>query len=148
VIMVSSTDLLLGNLAHENGYQHLKKSLGVSGDLHFHMNGNSQPADVITMAGRRVPCVSVHDGEPGLLDNIGSIIGVKQEALAVRHHSKSGRPVEIYAYHGINSDSVFDACGKVLAETALEKVSFPSHVVERAAQAHQSQDNWQSLWPQ
>jgi pyruvate dehydrogenase E1 component len=152
VIMVSSPDLLVGNLAHENGFQHLRNTLGINSNLYLvpHTNGNSQPADVVTMAGRRVPCVSVHDGEPGLLDNIGSIIGVKQEALAVRHHSKSGRPVEIYHYHHIDADAVFEACGKALAETALEQVAFAPQVVELAAQAAGNTNpgqNWQELWP-
>ena len=56
------------------------------------------------------------------MDNIGSIVGLKQEALAVRKHSKCGRPVDIYKYHGIDSDSVVEAAKKVLAETALEEV--------------------------
>ena len=74
------------------------------------------------MAGRRIPIVSVHDGEPGLLDNAGSIVGVRQEALAVRKHSKCGRPVDVYGYHGIDAQAVIDACDKVLAETAVELV--------------------------
>ncbi|MDZ4677413.1 MAG: pyruvate dehydrogenase [Oligoflexia bacterium] len=151
VIMVSSPDLLVGNLAYENQYHHLKNTLGINSNLHLvpHLNGDTRPADVVTLAGRRVPCVSVHDGEPGLLDNIGSIVGVKQESLAVRHHSKSGRPVEIYHYHHIDSDAVYEACGKVLAETALEQVVISHQVIEQAAQqgstnAHQ---NWKELWP-
>jgi pyruvate dehydrogenase E1 component len=149
VIMVSSPDLLIGNLAHENGYHHLKNTLGINGDLVLvpHLNGNAGPADVVTMAGRRVPIVSVHDGEPGLLDNIGSIIGVKQEALAVRHHSKSGRPVDIYRYHSIDADAVFEACGKVLAETALEEVTFSSRLLEAVPNRQSRGADWQELWP-
>ncbi len=154
VIMVSSIELMVGNLAHENDYKYLRETLGINSDLHLnpYVNGHSMPADVMTLAGRRVPCVSVHDGEPGILDNIGSIIGVKQEALAVRHHSKSGRPEEIYRYHSIDSDSVVMACGKVLAETALEQVSLGSKVVAQVQQNLEStageNQNWRSLWPE
>jgi pyruvate dehydrogenase E1 component len=56
------------------------------------------------------------------LDNLGSLIGVKQEALAVYKHSKCGRPAEIYAYHHIDAESVAEACQKVLTETAFEEV--------------------------
>ncbi len=155
VIMVSSPDLMVGNLAHENGYKHLRETLGVNSNLHLvpYVNGNSIPADVLTLAGRRIPCVSVHDGESGLLDNIGSIIGVKQECLSVRHHSKSGRPVEIYAYHHINDEAVVEACGKALAETALEQVSLSSQVLAQTQNQLQKNShddfnkNWQNYWP-
>ena len=149
VILVSSPDLLVGNLAHENNYAHLKQTLGINSDLHLvpHLNGNTNPADVVTLAGRRVPCVSVHDGEPGLLDNIGSIIGVKQEALAVRHHSKSGRPVDIYNYHHIDAEAVFKACGKVLAETALEQIALSRQTLSTIKTQPKDASNWQELWP-
>jgi pyruvate dehydrogenase E1 component len=153
VIMVTSHDLLVGNFAHENGYHHLKQTLDVNSNLHLipHLNGNSSVADVVTLAGRRVPCVSVHDGEPGLLDNLGSIIGVKQESLAVRHHSKSGTPEAIYRYHHINSDSVIEACGKALSETALERIEFSEKLLNQIqghSKAQQSDPNaWKELWP-
>ncbi|MCC6276791.1 MAG: pyruvate dehydrogenase [Oligoflexia bacterium] len=149
VIMVSSPDLLIGNLGYETGFQHLK-SLGLNGDLYLKhdMNGNTSTADLVTLSGRRVPVVSVHDGEPGLLDNIGSILGVKHETLAVRHHSKSGRPDEIYRYHSIDSDSVIAACGKVLAETALEGVHLSPQTVQLAAQvATRPPMTTSELWP-
>ena len=148
VIVVSSTDLLLGNLAHENDYHYLRNVLGINGNLHLvpYMNGNSSPADIVTLAGRRVPCVSVHDGEPGLLDNLGGIVGVRHETLATRHHSKSGRPSEIYKYHHIDADSVVTACGKVLAETALEQIALSRRAIEQA-QTKSSGQNWQELWP-
>jgi pyruvate dehydrogenase E1 component len=55
------------------------------------------PGDVIDLAGRRVPIVSVHDGEIGLLDNLGSLVGVPQLAKAVVKFSKSGTPAHIFA---------------------------------------------------
>ena len=94
VIVVSSPDLLLGNLANKNNYFHLRNTLGLEST--------------------KSPVVSVHDGEPGLLDNIGSILGVHQESLAVRKHSLCGRPDEVYKYHKIDKDSVVQACLKVL----------------------------------
>lgn len=147
VIQVSSSDLLLGNLGAKNGYRHLRETLGVTGDLYVSLSagapaktngsGVAYPPNVYgpkpqafsndasgaallsTLGGRRIPIVSVHDGEPGLLDNIGSIVGTLQSALAVRKHSKCGRPVDVYAYHGIDRASVAKAAKKVLEESAF-----------------------------
>ncbi len=94
LIIVTCPDLLLGNLAYKNGYRHLKKGLNLDNT--------------------KAPVVSVHDGEPGLLDNIGSVLGAHHESLAVRKHSRSGRPDEVYQYHGIDAGSVERACLKVL----------------------------------
>jgi pyruvate dehydrogenase E1 component len=132
VIIVTSPDLLVGNLAAENGYQHLRQDLQINASLYL-SHPTQQPlenADVVTLSGRRVPIVSVHDGEPGLLDNIGSIIGVRHESLAVRKHSKCGRPVDVYKYHHIDSDSVVEACGQVLSETALEQVRIATSTLQ------------------
>ncbi|MDE0151868.1 MAG: pyruvate dehydrogenase [Bdellovibrionales bacterium] len=90
VIIVTSPDLLLGGLAHGNEYVHLKENLSSA------------------------PIVSVHDGEPGLLDNIGSILGLPQESLAVRKHSVCGTPSDIYEYHGLDPSSIIQASLKVL----------------------------------
>ncbi|MCH2534464.1 MAG: pyruvate dehydrogenase [Bdellovibrionales bacterium] len=141
VIIVTSPDLLIGNLGYENNYSHLLQNLGINSDLH--LKEQLQDGEVATIAGRRVPIVSVHDGEPGLLDNIGSIVGVKHESLAVRKHSRCGRPVDIFEYHGINSDSIVEACGKVLAETALE-TSYINKVPMGSVSA--TQTNWKDLW--
>ena len=103
--------------------------------------------ELLTVSGRRVPLVSVHDGEPGLLDNIGSIIGVRHESLAVRKHSKCGRPVDVYRFHNIDSDSIVEACGQVLSETALESVVVPRRVLEAAPSQPQLNGNWKDLWP-
>ena len=109
----------------------------------MHLKEQLQDGEVATIAGRRVPIVSVHDGEPGLLDNIGSIVGVKHESLAVRKHSRCGRPVDIFEYHGINADSIVEACGKVLAETALE-TSYINKVPMGSVSS--TQTNWKDLW--
>ncbi len=153
VIVVTSSDLLCGTLAHQNSYALLKTELGISGDLYLQpaLNGHSTQGEIITLSGRRIPIVSVHDGEPGLLDNLGSVVGVKQEALAVRKHSKCGRPVDIYHYHNIDSEAILEACGKVLSETAMESVRLTTSVLEQTSQASDnaglsSGTDWQQLW--
>ncbi|HVJ64313.1 MAG TPA: pyruvate dehydrogenase [Bdellovibrionota bacterium] len=141
VVMVSSPDLLLGNLADKDGYQHLKSGLGITGDLYLSVNEDRPAAatsteyppknfgptpgalsQVLSLGGRRIPVVSVHDGEPGLLDNIGSILGTLQNALSVRKHSKSGRPVDIYAYHGVDGASVAEAAVEILKASAFSEI--------------------------
>lgn len=150
VIQVSSPDLLLGNLADKNNYRHLREGLGITGDLFVRLseassksknsNGAYPPSlyapkpfdsfsatragatQLMSLAGRRIPVVSVHDGEPGLLDNIGSILGTLQKSLATRKHSKCGRPSDIYAYHGVDSDSVSKACLEALEQSALSEL--------------------------
>lgn len=147
VIVVTSHDLLVGILASETGYEYLKNGLGVNSNLYLRKTDEVSTGDLITVAGRRIPVVSVADGEEGLLDNIGSIIGVRQEALAVRKHSKCGRPSEIYAYHSIDAASVVEACGKVLAETALEKVIVSENALGETHQAEGRAGHWTDLWP-
>jgi len=142
VIVVTCGDLLAGNLGHENDFRHLRTGLGIDGDLHLSRasNGNghgateaSDRADLMTLAGRRVPLVTVVDGEPGLLDNLGSIVGVRSEDLAVRKASKSGRPVDVYGYLHIDAHAIYDAAGKALADTALETVRVPRSLLQDAA---------------
>jgi pyruvate dehydrogenase E1 component len=133
VIVVTSSDLLVGNLGAANDFEHLRQGLGVNADLHLapsERDGTLSEA-VRAFAGRRVPAVSVHDGEPGLLDNIGSIVGVPQEALAVRKHSKCGRPIDVYGYHGIDRESVAEACVRVLARSASEEVHLSPSALAR-----------------
>lgn len=147
VIVVTSPDLLLGNLAHENNYYHLKEVLKVNADLYLQpqLNGHPQGSELVTLAGRRIPVVSVHDGEPGLLDNLGSVVGVKQEALAVRKHSKCGRPVDVYKFHAIDAEAVATACKKVLAETALEQIQVSKRALSQA-QPQVTTSQWQNMW--
>jgi pyruvate dehydrogenase E1 component len=147
VIVVTSSDLLVGIQGHDSEYDYLKNGLGINSNLILKRSEEVQTTDLITVAGRRVPVVSVHDGEAGLLDNIGSIIGVRHECLAVRKHSKCGRPSEIYAFHGIDGESVVEACGKVLAETALEKVIVSEQALGETHQAEKSSTHWSDLWP-
>ncbi len=147
VIVVTSPDLVCGILAHENDYAYLKTGLQINSQLYIRTPENMQAEELVTISGKRIPIVSVHDGEAGLLDNLGSIIGVKQISCAVRKHSKVGRPVDIYAYHGIDSDSLVEACGKALAETALEKTVVPGSEVTAAQSLNPSTQTWTELWP-
>lgn len=151
VIIVTSSDLLCGIQAHNDGYALMKERLGIDGSLILQpeMNGNATAGEVMTLSGRRVPIVSVHDGEAGLLDNLGSIVGVRHEALAVRKHSRVGRPDDIYAYHHIDWTSVIEACGKVLAETALETVKVSPRIVTQVSEQQPVAGfvNWRELWP-
>ncbi|MBX3020804.1 MAG: pyruvate dehydrogenase [Bdellovibrionales bacterium] len=148
VIVVTSPDLLLGNLAHENDYHQLRQKLGINADLFLKSVDANDAGELRTLAGRRIPVVSVHDGEIGLLDNIGSLIGVRQETLAVRKHSKCGRPSDVYRYHHIDADSVLEACGRVLAETALENIVLPGESPRASSTSgNRPSDEWRGLWP-
>lgn len=150
VIVVTSPDLLCGNLAHNDNYSLLRNTLKISGSLHLQpvVNGNAAASEITTLSGRRVPCVSVHDGEPGILDNIGSIVGVKQESLAVRKHSKCGRPVDIFAYHHIDGEAIVEACGKVLAETAMETIRVSQKTLSQAESKQTESSDWKEWWDQ
>ncbi|MFN7729853.1 MAG: pyruvate dehydrogenase [Bdellovibrio sp.] len=147
VIVVTSSDLVCGIQAHENDYRWLKEGLRLNSDLHIHATEQLGGSDLVTAAGRRVPIVSVHDGEAGLLDNLGSIVGVRQESLAVRKHSKCGRPNEIFAFHGIDADAIVEAVGKVLSETALENVRISQAVMGETTSLAPEPAKWDELWP-
>jgi pyruvate dehydrogenase E1 component len=124
VVVVTSPDLLLGLNGRRDGYQHLLVGLGIDGRLWLRPDGQALSAlDAVDLAGRRIPIVSVHDGEEGLLDNIGSLVGVKQTSLCVRKFSKSGTPAHVYGYHGLDPASIAEACWTALTEMATEKVS-------------------------
>ncbi len=103
---------------------------------------------LLSLAGRRIPCVAVCDGEAGLVDNIGSVVGVKQRTLAVRRFSKCGRPSDVYGYQGIDADSIVEACGRVLSDTALEDFRVSPGLLDRlAGRAYSSRPEWRELWP-
>jgi pyruvate dehydrogenase E1 component len=126
--------------------------LGIDGTLHLSPTGQVQDRmDVVDLAGRRIPIVSVHDGEEGILDNIGSIIGSRQISLAVRRFSKCGTPDQIYDYQSLGTDSIVEACGQALAESALERVQVTSAALEDMRRRNPGQNpgnpNWKELWP-
>ncbi len=149
VIHISSPELLIGILGHQDDYRHLRENLGVTGDLHA-IAGSETEAGLVSLAGRRVPCVAVCDGEAGLLDNIGSVVGVKQITLAVRKFSKCGRPDQVYRYQHLDPESIEAACGRVLSETAFEDLVVPADLLERAAArtAGDRRRDWRELWPE
>ncbi|HRK01241.1 MAG TPA: hypothetical protein PLH57_01125, partial [Oligoflexia bacterium] len=124
----------------------LRNKLGINGNLHINrsktvpvgslaVNGNGHNialesrADLLSLRGSRVPIVAVLDGEPGLLDNLGSVIGVPQETLAVRKHSKSGRPVDVYKYHHLDPESIAEAAIGLLERAASEEIIVSSQVI-------------------
>ena len=144
VIVVTSPDLLVGTLARAGDYRHLRHTLGISGDLHLRLQAKH---DVAIAGGRRVPVVSVCDGEPGLLDNIGGVVGVRQIALGVRRASKSGRPSDVYAYHGLDAAHIVEACGKVLAETALDNIRISHSAMPSSELPAARSQTWRDLWP-
>ena len=135
VIVVTSQDLLCGVQAHETNYEYLKHHLQVNAHLYIRRTEELSREDLVTVSGRRIPLVSVHDGEPGMLDNLGSVLGVRQETCAVRKHSKCGRPSEIYHFHGIDAEGIVSAAGKVLAETALEQVIVKTAVMKEVQES-------------
>ncbi|MFT5689048.1 MAG: pyruvate dehydrogenase E1 component, partial [Planctomycetota bacterium] len=75
VIAISSPELLLGILGEEDGYSHLIEGLEINADLHAVEGAGDSEAGLVSLAGRRVPIVALCDGEAGLLDNAGSIVG-------------------------------------------------------------------------
>jgi len=148
VIVVTSPELLLGILGHQDGYAHLTSGLGVNGDLHAVPGAGAGEAELVALAGRRVPCVAVCDGEAGLLDNIGSIVGVKQVTLAVRKFSKCGRPDQVFGYQHLDAHAIVEACGEVLARTALEDLRVsPSVLARLAGRPAAAKSDWRALWP-
>ena len=148
VIMVTSPDLVAGNLAHENNYQVLRERLQINADLHLVAASEAaQSQEFWTLAGRRIPIVSVHDGEIGLLDNLGSIVGVRQQTLATRKHSKCGRPSDVYRYHHMDANSIVEACGQILAETAVENIHVHSKVVDAGSSVGRDSMDTRHLWP-
>jgi pyruvate dehydrogenase E1 component len=146
VIVITSGDLLLGIQAEADGYAHLRERLDISGDL-FAVARPSSAAEALSLAARRVPIVAVCDGEAGLVDNIGSIIGVKQRTLAVRKFSKCGRPSDVYGYQHLDTDAIVDAAGQALSETALEDLSLsPALLAELAGRPTPARPDWRELW--
>ena len=147
VIIVSSPELLLGILGQQDGYHTLRERLGVDGTLYL-SDAPVDALDAVDLAGRRIPVVSVHDGELGLLDNVGSLAGVRQITLGVRKFSKSGTPREVYEYHGLSATSIVEACGRALAETALEQVRVtPQGLARLRTPAADDPVEWKQLWP-
>lgn len=142
VLVATSPDLLAGNLAHKDGYRHLRETLGIDGTLHVtrkRTNGHATyelqtRGDLVEAAAGRVPVVAVVDGEPGMLDNLGSIAGTRQTTLGLRKPSKCGRPSDVFGLHHIDAAGIVDASQKVLEESALEQVIISRSLLDSVAQ--------------
>jgi pyruvate dehydrogenase E1 component len=155
VIVCTSPDLLAGNLAHDTGYSHLRDRLGVNGTLYVtrrRQNGHVRyeletRTDLIEAAAGRVPLVSVVDGEVGLLDNLGSIAGVRHEALGLRKASKCGRPSDVYKLHHIDGDGVAEAALRVLGESAMDEVLVSKSLIgDREQPVRAPATGWREGW--
>jgi len=151
VLICTSPELLLGRFAERDAFAQLQK-LGVNGAVHLVGTAGEvlDAADVLLLAARSIPIVSVVDGEPGILDNLGSIVGVKHVSLGVKKFSKSGRPEEIFAYHGLDANGISDAAGQALSEATLREVKLsPQAAQQLAAQGKITPptSDWRSLWP-
>jgi pyruvate dehydrogenase E1 component len=148
LLVVTCADLLLGRFAERDNFAQLSK-LGVTGDLHLAAEAGQSAGELRTLAARCVPIVSVVDGEVGLLDNAGSIVGVLQVSLGVKKFSKSGRPKEIYRYHGMDAEGIFRACGEALSRAALREVKVDSATAQALAQGDfpEAPRDWRQLWP-
>lgn len=152
VLMCTSPELLLGRFAEANDYAQMSK-LGVNGDVHLVATAGEQldTADTLLLGARKVPIVSIADGELGLLDNAGSILGTKQISLGVSKFSKSGRPAEVFAYHGLDADSVVDAAGKALSMSTLTKINVSPQTlkqVEEQGRVTPPTSSWRDFWPE
>ncbi len=146
IAIVCSPDLLIGTLGKETQYSHLRQTLNVNSNLYINStksikfgiktSGQIQvesAAEFLSIRGSRIPIVAICDGEPGLLDNIGSIVGVPQETLAVRKHSKSGRPIDVYEYHHLDPKSIAEASIKMLEQAASEEILVKPSILEDCA---------------
>jgi len=149
IAIVTSPDLLIGTMGRDTGYAHLKQGLGVNGNMYLNRSQSvpvgalsaeggrlelSSRSDILSLRGARIPVVAVVDGEAGLLDNIGSIVGVPQDTLAVRKHSKSGRPVDVYKYHHMDPDSIAETAVKMLEQAASEEIIVSRNALTEVAE--------------
>lgn len=152
IIICTSADLLLGRFAEKDNYKQLK-SLGINGNIHLVATAGEtlDSADVLLLGARQVPIVSIADGELGLLDNAGSILGVPQIALGVKKFSKSGKPDEVFTYHGMDAESIQNACGEILARATLTQVKVSPQVLSQVAErgkATPPESSWRDFWPE
>jgi pyruvate dehydrogenase E1 component len=130
VFVVTSSDLLLSNFAYADHYDHLRNGLGISGDIYFSKNSEiTSKSALLALQGGRIPVLSVHDGEPGLLDNIGSIVGTPHKCLAVRKTSKSGTTADIFHLHHLDAEGIVENAWELLEEVSKESCHIDSNVL-------------------
>jgi pyruvate dehydrogenase E1 component len=67
----------------------------------------------------------------------------------VRKFSKCGRPDQVFGYHHLDPDSIVDACGRALSETALEDLLVaPSALTQHSQRPKAGPGDWRELWPE
>jgi pyruvate dehydrogenase E1 component len=67
----------------------------------------------------------------------------------VRKFSKCGRPDEVFRYQHLDRDSIVEACGQALSETALEDLVVPRELLDRLASGERpARRDWRELWPE
>ena len=66
----------------------------------------------------------------------------------MRKFSKCGRPDEVYRYQHLDAESIVEACGQVLSETALENLAVSPALLERLAGRAPAPRDWRALWPE
>ena len=99
--------------------------------------------EFVTLAGRRVPVVSVHDGEAGLLDNIGSILvpvrGGPHAELAMRLARDLGRRfgAQVVVLHVVP---------KGIGERAGRDRGQPARAGEARRRGAAAAIDWRELW--
>jgi pyruvate dehydrogenase E1 component len=65
----------------------------------------------------------------------------------VRKFSKCGRPDQVFARQGLDATSIVEACGRALADTALEDLRVSPALLERLAGTPRARPDWRELWP-
>ena len=74
-----------------------------------HGSGDSWIVDAVFPADRAAPLVTVIDGHPHTLAFLAGIHRVRASHLGVSRFGQSGDLGQVYAYHGINTDSIVSA---------------------------------------
>ena len=61
----------------------------------------------------------------------------------------SGRPKEIYGYHGMDAEGIFRACGEALSRAALREVKVDAGAAQALQQGGfpEAPRDWRQLWP-
>ncbi|MEE8468135.1 MAG: hypothetical protein V3T22_06755, partial [Planctomycetota bacterium] len=73
---------------------------------------------------------------------------MQQRTLGVRKFSKCGRPSDVFTYQHLDSEAIVEACGRVLAETALENLRVSQGLLQRlASDGPRQRLDWRELWP-
>ena len=69
---------------------------------------------VISFSERSPAIVSVIDGHPAALSWVGAVGGHRSYPLGVEKFGQSADIPDLYRVHGIDSDSILDACARAM----------------------------------